>query len=125
LKEKKIRLDQVVNIEVDEEALVRRLTGRRQCEKCNQMYHVNFAPPQADGICDRCGGRLFQRDDDKEETIRARLKVYREQTQPLIDHYRNEGLLSTIKGEGPVDKVFDSILEALEKSGIKLKASLS
>ena len=110
------RLDRVVNIEVDEEDLVKRLTGRRQCEKCHQMYHVTLAPSKKEGVCDRCGGKLFQRDDDKEETIRARLKVYREQTEPLIDHYRKAGLLETVKGGASVDEVFNAIVTVLNQT---------
>lgn len=109
------RLDRVVNIEVDEEDLVRRLTGRRQCASCQQGYHLLFAPPQKEGICDRCGGKLFQRDDDKEETIRARLKVYREMTAPLVDFYKKAGLLSTVRGERSMEEVFNSIVEVLKK----------
>ena len=116
LERRRLRLNRVVNIEVDEEELVRRLTGRRQCAKCNQGYHLVFAPPKSEGVCDRCGGQLFQRDDDKEKTIRARLKVYREQTQPLIDYYRNEGFLETVKGCAPVEDVFNAIVKILEKN---------
>jgi len=115
LKRKNGRIDRVVNIEVDEEELVRRLTGRRQCENCNQGYHLLFAPPKKEGICDRCGGKLFQRDDDKEETIRERLKVYKEMTEPLIAFYRNEGLLETVSGAGSVEQIFDSMIRVLEK----------
>jgi len=125
LKGQKRRLDRVINIDVDEEELAKRLTGRRQCSQCNRGYHLRFAPPQKAGFCDRCGGALFQRDDDKEDTIRARLKVYRDQTQPLIDHYRHGGLLVTVKGEAPVEEVFDSIVKVLEKDGVNAKVSAS
>jgi adenylate kinase len=108
------RINRVVNIEVEEEELVKRLTGRRQCERCNQGYHLLYAPPQKEGICDRCGGRLFQRDDDKEETIRARLKVYKEMTEPLIEFYRKEGLLESVSGKGSVEDIFHSIVKVLE-----------
>jgi adenylate kinase len=115
LQEQGKKIDRVVNIEVDEEELVKRLTGRRQCEKCEQGYHLQFAPPKKEGICDRCGGKLFQRDDDQEETIRARLAVYQEMTAPLVEFYRKEKLLETVEGEGSVDKIFDSIVEVLKK----------
>ncbi len=109
-------LDGVINIEVEEEELIKRLTGRRQCEKCHQGYHLLFSPPQKKGVCDRCGGQLFQRNDDKEETIRQRLTVYQEQTAPLIDYYRKEGLLETVKGETSMERVFDSIVKILVKA---------
>jgi len=115
LEKQKRNLERVVNIEVDEEDLVKRLTGRRQCEDCHQMYHVSLAPPKKDGVCDRCGGKLFQRDDDKEQTIRARLKVYREQTEPLIDYYRQANLLETVKGGASVEDVFNAIVNVLNE----------
>ncbi|MFO1519754.1 MAG: adenylate kinase [bacterium] len=115
LTKQKRNIDRVINIDVDEEELVKRLTGRRQCENCNQGYHLMFHPSKQEGICDRCGGKLYQRDDDKEETIRHRLSVYREQTAPLIEFYRKKGWLETVKGEGAVDKVFDSIVKVLQK----------
>ncbi len=106
-------IDKVVNIEVSEDSLVGRLTGRRQCEKCSQGYHLQFAPPQEEGICDRCKGKLFQRNDDKEDTIRARLKVYQEMTAPLIEFYKKENLLTTISGSGTVDEIFKNIVGVL------------
>jgi len=108
-------IDCVVNIVVDEENLVKRLTGRRQCEKCQQGYHLEYAPPKVVGICDKCEGKLFQREDDQEATIRARLNVYREQTAPLVDFYSAEGLLKTVNGDEPVEKVFDAIVNAVKK----------
>jgi len=106
-------IDKVVNIEVNEDSLVKRLTGRRQCEKCSQGYHLEFAPSQKQGICDRCGGKLFQRNDDKEDTIRARLKVYQEMTAPLIEFYKKENVLKTISGSGTVDEIFKNIVDVL------------
>lgn len=108
-------LDAVVSLAVDVEALVERLTGRRTCRDCGLGYHVTFAAPKAAGICDACGGELVQRDDDREETIRRRLDVYNEQTSPLIDYYRNSGLLSEVDGMLSMDAVQDEILAILRK----------
>ncbi len=108
-------LDCVVNIEVEEENLVKRLTGRRQCEKCQQGYHLEFAPPKVKGVCDKCGGKLFQREDDKEATIRARLNVYHEQTAPLVDFYTNEKIIKTVNGDEAVESVFEAIVNAVKK----------
>ncbi len=107
-------IDHVVSIEVPDEELVERLTGRRTCRSCGAMYHVKFSPPQKPGVCDKCGGDLFQRDDDKEETIRARLKVYQEQTAPLIAYYEKAGLLRRVSGVGTVDEIYGRILGVLE-----------
>lgn len=107
-------IDHVVSIEVPDEELVERLTGRRTCRSCGAMYHVKFSPPKKPGACDKCGGELFQRDDDKEETIRARLKVYQEQTAPLIAYYEKAGLLRRVSGVGTVDEIYGRILGVLE-----------
>jgi len=107
-------IDHVLSLEVDKEELVRRLSGRRTCKKCGAMYHIIFDPPKKDGICDRCGGELYQRDDDKEETIRERLRVYEEQTAPLIEYYRKKGLLRPIDGVGKIEEIFARITEAIE-----------
>ncbi len=107
-------IDHVVNISVEDEEIVKRLTGRRMCPKCGAGYHVVFDPPKKEGICDKCGGELIQRDDDREETIRARLEVYRQQTEPLIEYYEEKGLLRTIPGEGKMEEIFQAILKALE-----------
>lgn len=115
LGEMKWEIDHVISIEVDNEELLRRLTGRRTCRTCGAMFHVMFNPPKKDGICDQCGGELYQRDDDQEETIRARLQVYDEQTAPLIAYYREKGLLRTIDGVGKIEEIFQAIVKALEK----------
>jgi len=107
-------LSKVILVKVDEEELVRRLTGRRVCEKCGAGYHVMFDPPKTEGICDKCQGRLYQRDDDKESTIRNRLKVYNEQTAPLIEYYRKKNLLAEINGMGVIEEIFDRIRRAFE-----------
>ena len=107
-------IDHVLSLEVDKEELVRRLSGRRTCKKCGAMYHIIFDPPKKDGVCDRCGGELYQRDDDKEETIRERLRVYEEQTAPLIEYYRKKGLLRPIDGVGKIEEIFARIRETIE-----------
>jgi len=99
------KLDAVISFEVDEEEVVRRLSGRRICRQCQAPYHIEFDPPAQDGVCDRCGGELYQRDDDKPETVRNRLRVYLEQTAPLVEYYRKAGLLHTVDAMGDIDTV--------------------
>jgi adenylate kinase len=108
------RLTVVLELVVDEEEVVRRLSGRRTCRRCQRVWHVLYDPPSVDGVCDDCGGELFQRDDDKEEVIRHRLEVYRTQTAPLIAFYRSEGILVDIDAAGPVEKVTERALAALQ-----------
>jgi adenylate kinase len=115
MQELKRAIDHVVSIEVDKEELLKRLTGRRTCRTCGAMYHLIFDPPTRDGICDKCGGELYQRDDDQEETIRERLQVYEEQTSPLIAYYREKGLLRTINGVGEIEEIFRAIVKAIEE----------
>jgi adenylate kinase len=98
-------LDIVLELVVDEDEVVRRLAGRRTCRSCGKVWHVLFDPPAQEGICDACGGELFQRDDDREETIRHRLEVYQEQTAPLIAFYADEGILVGVDATGPVEEV--------------------
>ena len=107
-------IDHVINIEVEDEELVRRLTGRRTCKNCGAMFHMIFYPPQKEGLCDRCGGPLYQRDDDKEETIRTRLKEYQRQTAPLIQHYQGKKKLRSIPGTGEQDRIFERIARQLD-----------
>ena len=106
-------LDVVLELVVDDDEVVRRLSGRRTCRTCNRVWHVDFDPPEAEGVCDRCGGELFQRDDDREETIRHRLEVYAEQTAPLVGYYADAGILVGIDATGPVDDVTDRAIRAL------------
>lgn len=108
-------LPRVVSLEVAEEELVKRLSGRRTCQGCGALFHVEFHPPRVEGTCDKCGGRLIEREDDKEETIRRRLQVYRKQTEPLIGYYENQGLLETVNGLGETGEVFARVSKALEK----------
>ncbi|MHB8781092.1 MAG: adenylate kinase [Candidatus Geothermincolia bacterium] len=106
-------LDAVINVDVSDEILVGRISGRRTCRECGRMYHVDFEPPASDAACGDCSGELYQRDDDKEETVRRRLIEYHDKTQPLIDYYREQGLLKDVPGEAPVDQVLARIREAL------------
>lgn len=106
-------IDYVINIAVPNEELITRLTGRRTCRQCGAMYHVVFNPPKVEGKCDKCGGELYQRDDDKEETIRQRLEVYQAQTAPLIEYYEKKGVLYNIDGTGSIEEIFQSILKVL------------
>lgn len=106
-------LNCVVSLEVDVDALVQRLTGRRSCRSCAKGYHVSFEPPRHPGLCDLCGGELIQRDDDREDTIRNRMAVYREQTAPLIAYYRERGLLRSVDGMQEIQLVREQIATLL------------
>lgn len=106
------KVDLVLELVVDEDEVVRRLSGRRTCSRCGRIWHVLFDDKQ-DDICDECGGRLFQRDDDKEEVVRHRLEVYQEQTAPLVSFYADEGILVGIDATGPVEEVTERALAAL------------
>ena len=105
------KIDHVISIDVDEEELVTRLTGRRTCKNaaCGQMYHIKFTPPQKEGICDKCGSELYQRDDDNETTVRSRLSTYNQATKPLIDYYTAKCLVRPIHGVGGIDAIFTKI----------------
>jgi adenylate kinase len=109
-------LDAVVSLEVDTEALVERLTGRRTCKGCGRGYHLRFDAPARADRCDSCGGELFQRDDDREETIRHRLSVYHEQTSPLINYYEQQALLVRVDGMLPIAQVKQQILSVLREA---------
>ena len=108
------KLDVVLELVVDEDEVVRRLSGRRTCRRCERVWHVDYDPPATPGVCDDCGGELFQRDDDKEDVIRHRLDVYKEQTAPLINFYADEGVLIGIDAAGPVEEVTGRALGALQ-----------
>ena len=106
-------LDAVLDIEVPEEVVVRRLSGRRVCRQCSAIYHIENRPPSEPGVCDVCGGELYQRDDDQPEAIRRRLRVYEEATAPLTGYYRTQGLLRTVDGSGTPDQVLAAARKAL------------
>ena len=101
-----VQLDGVLNYTLDMDEVVKRLSGRRTCKQCKATAHVIYSPPKTDGVCDKCGGELFQRDDDKPESIRVRLKAYEESTSPLAAYYDAKGLLINISAEGDPKKVF-------------------
>ncbi len=115
LTEWEIRLDIVLELVVDDDEVVRRLSGRRTCRRCGHVWHVLFDPPARAETCDDCGGELFQRDDDREETIRHRVDVYQQQTSPLISFYADEGILLGIDATGPVEEITDRSLSALRR----------
>lgn len=108
-----LKLDKAVAVIVPDEEIVKRISGRRTCAKCNAMYHIAFEPPAKPGVCDKCGGELYQREDDAEETVRERLKVFAEATRPLLDHYGQQGLLAQVDGVGSTDEVEKRILLAV------------
>ena len=107
------KVDYAIDVDVPDENIVRRMSGRRACVVCGATYHVVYAPTKKEGICDTCGGELILRDDDKPETVQKRLNVYHEQTQPLIDYYTEAGILKTVDGTVDIDDVFQSIVDIL------------
>lgn len=107
------QIDYAIDVDVPDENIVRRMSGRRACFSCGATYHVAYAPPQKEGICDTCGSELVLRDDDKPETVQNRLHVYHEQTQPLIDFYARKGVLRTVDGTQAVEDVFEAICKIL------------
>jgi len=109
------KIEYVLALMVPDEELVTRLTGRRTCKKCGMMYHIKFKPPKEEGKCDACGGELYQRPDDNEETVRNRLKVYHETTAPLIDYYRKKGVLYEIDGAKTIEEITQQIINILGK----------
>jgi adenylate kinase len=111
------KLDVVLELVVDDDEVIRRLSGRRTCRTCNHIWHVDFDPPQTEGVCDLDGGELFQREDDKAETVSNRLNVYAEQTAPLVAYYAERGLLVGIDATGPVDDITSRALHALRPFG--------
>lgn len=108
-----IKLDKVVNIDADKEILIERAIGRRICRTCGSSYHIKFNPPKVENVCDIDSGELFQRDDDTRETVATRIEVYLNQTQPLIDYYKEKGLILNVDGTKPIDEVFETIVRAL------------
>jgi len=106
-------LRKVLYIDIPLEEILKRLTGRRSCRKCGAVYHLTFNPPKKDGICDACGGELYQRRDDTDEVIKVRYEVYRDQTSPLIDHYKKTGKLVYINGVRDVSEVFKEVSKAV------------
>jgi len=108
------KIDKVVNVDVPDSEVVERLSGRRTCKGCGAMYHVKFNQPKKEGLCDKCGGELYQRDDDNEQTIKRRLEVYHEQTSPLKDYYGKKGLVADVDGTGDINEITKAIEKVLE-----------
>lgn len=113
LSESNQEMDIVINLKVEKEALIKRLTGRRVCKDCGASYHIVNIPPKKEGVCDICGGELIQRKDDNIETVENRINVYEEQTAPLIGYYKEAGSLVDFDGEASLDEVFDAIVQAI------------
>ena len=113
LKQMNLSLNRVLSVQVPREVIVERLSGRRSCKNCGGLAHVVFSPPAREGVCDRCGGALYQRQDDEEGTVANRLEVYERQTAPLVDYYRQRNLLREINGVGTVDEIRGRVTEAL------------
>lgn len=118
LRDMKQKLDFVINIEVSADLLIERAVGRRICKDCGQTYHMVFNKPSIEGICDKCGGELFQRKDDTRETVVKRIDVYKEQTQPLIEYYTKKGIIVNIDGEKPISEVSKNIVAKLRGKAI-------
>ncbi|GHE42021.1 MULTISPECIES: adenylate kinase [Streptomyces] len=116
LKDEGMKLDAVLDLEVPEDEVVKRIAGRRVCRKdSSHVFHVTYTPPKTEGVCDTCGGELYQRDDDSEETVRTRLEVYHTQTEPIIDYYKAQGLVVTISALGKVEDVTGRAMKALQR----------
>ena len=107
------KMDYAIDVDVPDENIVNHMSGRRACLNCGATYHLISIPPKVEGICDRCGSEIVLREDDKPETVQKRLKVYHEQTQPLIDYYKNQGILKSVDGTQPMDEVFEAIVTIL------------
>lgn len=110
-------IDVVLELVVDDDEVVRRLSGRRTCRRCNHVWHVDFDPPKVDGLCDSCGGDLFQREDDRSDTVRRRLDVYADQTAPILGYYAERSLLVGIDATGPVESVTERAISGLRRFG--------
>jgi len=109
------KIDAVINVNVPEEEVVRRIAYRRTCRNCGAIYHLIYNPPKKPGICDKCGGELYQREDDKEETVRERYRVYKKNTEPLIEYYKKKGILFDVDGTKDIEGVKREILDILSK----------
>ena len=115
LAKKDEKIDLALDVEASDELIIKRMAGRRTCPACGAIYHIVTLPPKTDGICDRCGADLIQRKDDNEETVKNRLKIYHEVTEPLISYYKKEGILEEIDGAEELDKVFEKVKRIIHK----------
>lgn len=107
-------IDAIVNLDIPQDRLVKRLSGRRTCKNCGATFHIEFNPPKVDGVCDKCGGELYQRDDESVEAVTVRLDTYNKQTKPLIDYYTMKGTIININGDQPMEDVYKDIENSLE-----------
>lgn len=112
--DKFFHVEMAVDLEVDQEVLIKRLTERRSCKACNAVFHLEFNPPKKKGICDKCGGELYQRSDDTEKIVRERFTTYTERTAPLTEHYRKKGVLKSVDGMGSIDDVYKRIAKVIK-----------
>jgi len=110
-----LEITAVINLEVPEEVVVERFSGRRMCPKCSAGYHIKYVPPKTENVCDKCDSKLIQRDDDQPETVRERFNVYREKTQPLIDYFENKGLIKNVDGAPAPDIVYADVKKVVEE----------
>lgn len=115
LRDLELSLDAIINIQVSDEEVISRLSGRRVCKECGATFHIKFNAPQKEGICDECGGELYQRDDDTPSTIKERLEVYSKQTAPLVQYYQKDDILEEINGEQSLEDVYNEINSRLER----------
>ena len=109
-----LKLDHVINIDVESDELIKRAVGRRICKNCGATYHIEFNPPKKEEECDVCGGELYQRDDDTEETVANRIEVYLKETKPLVDYYTKKGIIFSVDGKQAIEDVFKDIVKSLE-----------
>ena len=114
LKSQKTKIDYAIDVEVPDDNIVQRMSGRRACPGCGATYHIRYNPPVSDNICDECGTELIQREDDKAETVQKRLDVYHKKTQPLIEYYREQGCMYSVDGTRPMEDVFEDICKILK-----------
>ena len=110
------KINYAINVEVSNESIIKRMVGRRACLKCGATYNISYVPPKKEGICDRCGSELVQRQDDKEETVKERLAIYHEQTEPLISYYEKKKVLKTVNGSNKLEHIFKEIIAFLEEN---------
>lgn len=115
LEKRNEKIDNVISICVDDQELITRLTGRRTCKECGKGYHIKFKLPKVNNICDDCGNELIQRNDDREDTVKERLNVYNNQTEPLIEYYTNKNMLKSIKGEGGIETIFGELCKLIDE----------
>ena len=114
LEEEGIEINKVISYTASKKTIIERVSGRRICPKCHAIYHIKNIPPKKEGICDKCGGKLYQREDDKLKAIKKRLKIYKKHTKPVIEYYRKEGLVVDVNTEKPIPEIFKNTLAAIE-----------